>query len=157
MDSANCRLCGALLPIGFGSCHAIFETVCVKEYSDIAYGAVHLLTVDAYALQHSEEHGPRSNAFHLLRLCRLVECGENPGIGQRPRRSIGKALEKEYRWLPVLAPPSNLGSLTVADVVGAENPEVHAAMVQGWARSVWDAYVSHHEWARAHVRSGAST
>jgi hypothetical protein len=79
--SRNCPYCGADIPPDFETCMAAFEQVVSREYADVAYGAVHLLTVDAYALQHSEEHGPRSNAFHLMRLCRLIEHGGDPRIG----------------------------------------------------------------------------
>jgi hypothetical protein len=153
MDSSLCPMCGALVPACMASCRAIFEDVCTREYSDLAYGAVHLLTVDAYALQHSEEHGPRSNAFHLMRLCSLLEGGANPGIGQRPPRHIGKAFEGHYLELPTLAPPPRRGSQTIVAVHGAQDAEEHAERVRGWAWSVWDAYSVHHEWAR--MSSGA--
>lgn len=149
MDRRQCQLCGALIPDGHSSCRAVFDEVCAREYCDPAFAAVHLLTVDAYALQHSEDHGPRSNAFHLLRLCRLVEHGGNPGIGQRPPRDVGKAFESRYRELPYLEPPSCRGTLTIADVTGVSDATEHAARVWAWGRSVWDAYRRHHKWARA--------
>jgi hypothetical protein len=154
MDSHRCPMCGAVVPDRLGSCRALFEEVCAREYSDPAFGAVHLLTVDAYALQHSEEHGPRSNAFHLMRLCRLLERGGDPGIGQRPPRKVGKAFEGQYRALPTLEPPPHRGSLTIANVHGAQDPGGHAERVRAWARSVWEAYHPHHEWARALASSG---
>jgi Family of unknown function (DUF5946) len=152
MNSPFCPLCGALLPDGFESCRAIFQDVCAREYSDPRFGAVHLLTVDAFCLQHSEECGPRSNAFHLMRLCSLLECGSNPALGQRPPRKIGKALEARYRDFPALTPPPNRGSQTVAGVHGAEDPEEHAERVRRWARSVWEAWEPHHGWARETAR-----
>lgn len=148
MGSHRCPMCGAVVPDGFARCGALFEEVCAREYSDPAFGAVHLLTVDSYTLQHSEEHGPRSNAFHLLRLCRLLEGGGDPGLGRRPPRQTGKAFEERYRELPDLEPPLHRGRLTVAHVHGAPDPEEHADRVRAWARSVWEAYHDHHEWAR---------
>jgi hypothetical protein len=148
-------MCDARVSGSFESCRAVFEAVCTREYSDLAFGAVHLLTVDAYALQHSEEHGPRSNAFHLLRLCSLLEHGGNPGIGRRPPRKVGKAREKEYRDFPALQPPLHRGNLTVVEVYDARHPEEHAKRVRAWARSVWDGYCTHHEWARAMRGDGA--
>lgn len=147
-------MCGAIVPDGLASCLAAFEEVCAREYSDPAFGAVHLLTVDAYALQHSEEHGPRSNAFHLLRLGRLLERGESPAIGSRPPREAGKAFEGRYRAFPELKPPTDRGTLTIADVHGAPDSDEHAARVRGWARSAWEAYRDHHEWARAMAARG---
>ncbi len=147
-------MCGAIVPTGRARCRDAFDEVCAREYSDPGFGAVHLLTVDAYALQHSEEHGPRSNAFHLARLGRLIERGEDAAIGRRPPRAVGKAEEARYRRLPELDPPAFRGTLTIADVHGAGDPEEHARRVLAWARSVWEAYRPHHEWARGSVSSG---
>lgn len=74
---APCIRCGAIVPGGTTGCRTLFEEVLALEYSDPAYGAVHLLTVDAHVLQHSEDHGPRSNVFHLIRLCWLLEHGSD--------------------------------------------------------------------------------
>ncbi len=109
-----CSRCGATAPDGQADCRQLFEEVLALEYSDPAYGAVHLLTVDAHALQHSEDHGPRSNAFHLLRLYVLLERGGDPRIGWDPqwlKAQIGKT-----QGLPFLEPPTNRGAVTVADV-----------------------------------------
>jgi hypothetical protein len=60
-------MCGAVLPKGFDSCQALYDEVCLLELSDAAYASVALLKVDVlYILQHGEDHGPRSNAFHLM-------------------------------------------------------------------------------------------
>ena len=127
----------------------MFEEVCAREYSEPAFGAVHLLTVDTYALQHSEEHGPRSNAFHLLRLRHLLELGASPALGKRPDRAAGKALERRYRGFPQLGAPRDRGALTVAGVYAARDATEHEQRVLAWARCVWEAYRAHHEWARA--------
>jgi len=150
----RCPECGAVVPGGFESCKAVFEDVCALEYSDFACGAVHLLTVDAYTLQHSAECGPRSNAFHLMRLCRLLEHGDNPCIGQRPPRELGKAFEDEYRGYPYLGPPPHQAQLTIADVHGAATPEEHAQRVLRYAASVWRTWAVHHAWARRQAQRG---
>jgi len=144
----RCDECGAAVPSEFASCKAVFEGVCSLEYGDPAYGAVHLLTVDAYTLQHSRERGPRSNAFHLMRLCRLIEHGDNPAIGQRPPREVGKAFERDYRGFPYLAPPRQPGALTIMHVHDAVGPEDHVQRVRQYAKAVWDAWTEHHAWAR---------
>jgi hypothetical protein len=142
-----CPLCGAHVPAEFPDCRALFDAVCARDDSDSAFAALHLFTVDAYALQHSEEHGPRSNAFHRMGLCRLLEYGDNPALGQRhPRRAL-KAFEALYRNYPRLEPPRQRGALTIVDVYGAGDPEEYAIRVRQWAGSVWDAYRPHHAWA----------
>ena len=47
---APCARCGGVVPGGTAGCRKFFEELLALEYSDPAYGAVHLLTVDAYAL-----------------------------------------------------------------------------------------------------------
>jgi hypothetical protein len=148
MDLHRGQMCGAQWPDGFESCRAVFEEVCAREYSDPAFGAVHLLTVDAYCLQHSEEHGPRSNAFHLMRLCNLLEHGGDPRIGAGPPRAQAKAFESHYRQFPFLESPERRGEFTIADVYGAQEPGTHAQQVRQWAQSVWEAWEFHHDWAR---------
>ena len=64
-EYTTCASCGAIVPGGTEVCHKLCEEVLALGYSYPAYGAVHLCTVDAYTLQHSEQHGPRSNAFHF--------------------------------------------------------------------------------------------
>jgi hypothetical protein len=148
LDSARCVSCGAGLPPGFGSCAEVFAAVCAREYTDPAYGAVHLLSVDAHALQHSEDHGPRSNAFHLMRLCHLLERGGDPRLGSGPSRARAKAFEGDYRQFPFLEPPAHRGEITVGDVFEDRGPDDHAERVRQWACSVWEAWEPHHDWAR---------
>lgn len=136
------------MPGGAAGCRKLFEDVLLLEYSDPAYRSVHLLTVDSYALQHSEDQGPRSNAFHLARLCMLLEHG---GIGRFAARSLQKQLNGN-RKMPFLEPPLNRGKMTIADVHGANGPEEHVKQVKRWARSVWKAWSDHHQWARQFLK-----
>ncbi|MFQ5811714.1 MAG: DUF5946 family protein [Anaerolineae bacterium] len=123
------------------------STSSIGDSKTLAHGAVHLLSVDAYALQHSEGHGPRSNPWHVLRLCCLLEHGADPRIGQGGPRWLQARLEDGEKF-PVLEPPVDRGKVTVADVHGAASPEEHAERVHRWARSVWEAWSAHHDWAR---------
>ena len=132
----------------------MFNAVLEREYSDPAFGEAHLFTVDAHALQHSEEHGPRSNAFHLMRLCWLVEQDGNPGIRQVQRggRAFYDAREEKYREFPFLDPPASRGELTIASVLKAQTPNEHAERARAWGQSVWVTWSKHHAWAREQVR-----
>ena len=150
----TCDCCGATLPDGFESCRAVFNAVLEREYSDPAFGEEHLFTVDAFCLQHSEECGPRSNAFHLMRLCWLIECGGNPTI--RQVRAGGSAFydarEDSYRQFTFLVPPARRGDVTVESVLRVSTPEEHGALARAWGQSVWEAWSEHHAWAREQVR-----
>jgi hypothetical protein len=153
-EATTCICCGAVLPDDFESCRAMFNTVLEREYSLPAFGAAHLFTVDAYALQHFEEHGPRSNAFHLMRLSWLLEHGGNPSIRQvqRAGRAFDDAREEKYRQFPFLRPPRSRGELTVVSVLKAQTPEEHAERARAWGQSVWEAWSEHHAWAGEQVR-----
>ena len=143
-----CPLCGAQVPAEFPGCRAVYDALCARDYSDPAFGAVHLLALRAYALQHSDEHPSRSSAYHLMSLCRMLEHGASPALGQRRPGQAAKAFEENYRSYPQLEPPQHRGDLTIADVYGAGDPDDYANRVRQWASSVWDAYRPHHAWAR---------
>lgn len=146
----KCSCCGALVPDDYESCAAMFQAVLAREYSDPACGEAHLFTVDAHALQHWEEHGPRSNAFHLMRLCWLLEHGGNPSIRQvrKGGRAFYDVREETYRHFPFLAPPTSRGALTVLSLLLAQTPEEHAQRGRAWGQCVWDTWSAHHTWAR---------
>lgn len=131
---------------GRDGCERVFHEVLAREYSDAAFAAVHLLTVDAFVLQHPEKHGPRSNAFHLLRLLWIVEHDGNPVIGKIEPR-IQEAL-KNYRDFPYLEPPSDQGALTIQYLHAASTAEEHSKRAWEYGRTVCDAWNSHHDWAR---------
>lgn len=150
----NCSCCGAVVRDGFDSCRGMFNTVLEREYSNPAYGEAHLFTVDAFCLQHSEQCGPRSNAFHLMRLCWLLEYGGDPSIGrvQRGGRAFYDAREKTYDTFSFLEPPTDRGALTVLSVLDAQSPQDHAERARAWGQCVWDTWSRHHTWAREQVR-----
>jgi hypothetical protein len=132
----------------------MFNAVLEREYSNLAFGEAHLFTVDAFCLQHSEQCGPRSNAFHLMRLYWLIEREGNPSLRQvrAGSRAFYKAREESLRHFPFLEPPTTRGELTVVSVLRAPNPEEHAARARAWGQCVWAAWSDHHAWAREQVR-----
>jgi hypothetical protein len=75
-----------------------------------------------------------------------LEHGGDPRLGQGPRW-----LQVQFDGnpeIPVLKPPADRGKVTVVDVYGAPSPDEHAERVSRWAKSVWEAWSAHHEWAR---------
>ena len=120
-----------------------------REFGDPpGYGAVHLLTVDAYLLQHDEDHSRQSSPFHLLRLCTLLEFGASPAIGAKtakPLITMGKSL-------PELNPPKHRGKLTIADVYKASSTQEHQRIARAYAKSVWDTWQAHHDWATQRLK-----
>jgi hypothetical protein len=141
----RCELCGAEFEGGSAGCESLgFGEVQIREATDPAYAAVHLLTVDSYVLQHSERHTPRSNAFHLLRLGWLLFGEGDPDVAQKDKGPI-PYLMKDYRNFPFLQPPpAGQRGITVAEVLKAKDAAGHRDMAYRWGRSVWDAYKDHH-------------
>ena len=144
----KCPLCGAETA-DLDECRGkYFGDVLAREYSSPSgYGRAHLLTVDSYVLQHSEDHGPRSNALHLVRLGWLLNGGD-PAIGSI-KGPIPYIMEHYYRDFPSLEPPPAMrrGDVTVMDLYQARSAEEHLMVSHKWARSVWGAYKEHHAWA----------
>jgi hypothetical protein len=141
-----CPYCKAIVAGGVEGCVSLFNEILTLEYTNPEYGAVHLLTCDAHPLQHSEIHGKKNNPFHLLRLCWLLEHNGDPKIGQGPRW-----LQNHFNGmpeLPILIPPTDRGKMTVVDVHKAKDAKEHAQLVKQWGISVWQAWNTHHQWAR---------
>lgn len=157
----RCPGCGLRLPGNDGpthryigaspECWAAFGEVSGKEYGDLRYARVHGLTVDAYCAQHPGEPSPqavRSVAVHLIGLCLQMERDLSPdelyAVHKRVS-SLAKSGKKDIRWLE---PPESLGGRTILYVLDANGPDEHAERVREWARSVWEAWSSHHEIVR---------
>jgi len=147
---ASCTRCGAVVPGGTQGCQRLFQEILALEYSETAYGAIHLLSVDAYALRHCEDHRPRSNAIYLIHLCMLLEHNATPRLGWNPDW-FANQIENDQEIL-FLEPPEDCGEITVADVRGLSTPEEHAERVHHWVGSVWAAWDEYHEWARQWLR-----
>ena len=145
-SSGSCQLCGSAVKGGIHECVDMFEGLCSRALSDPRFAQVHLLAVDAHALQHPEIHGKLSNHFHLLRLHLLLQRGADPALGVR-HAVLDDLLSHPTGWPALKAPaPGHRGSVTVAEVA-CEPPEEHETGVRAWAGSVYAAWRLHHEWA----------
>ena len=147
----GCELCGAKIPGGSAECRGrYFGDVLAREFMSAGYGRTHLLTVDSYALQHSEDHSPRSNALHLVRLGWLLFGGGDPDLRQADKGPMPYIMEKYYRDFPYLSPPpkGKRGDITVIDLYNVRDPDEHNRIGYMWGRSVWDAYEEHHVWVK---------
>jgi Family of unknown function (DUF5946) len=128
------------------ACWALYGRLLVCEYSDLADGLVHRLTVATYAVQHpgvSEHCSITSTNLHLIALCLVLE----QGTSAQATKLLARILERPpaFRWLE---PPLPNGTITVSDVIAARSPSQHARVVHRWARNVWEAWEPH----RATVR-----
>ena len=146
----RCSGCGLVVPGGTAGCQAIMDDLLARDFSNVAYFRVHRMMVDTYALQHPDRYcvSPKSFAAHLTGLCFLFEHGGGRAVGTEPTR----------RWLDgpprIRKPevPSFRGSLTVAEVREAADPEAYARAVERWARATWEAYSALHSLARLWIQ-----
>jgi len=158
MKTIPCVGCGAQFPDVTGPTHRYIESspgcwaaygeVLAREYGDPAFGRVHRLTVDAYAVQHPGQPSPQSIqsvAVHLMSLCLVLEQGRSM---EQATEAIGRAVKgkQDFVWLN---PPAGRGAVTVNDVLGTTDAEAHVAMVGQWAKSAWEAWSPHHAQIRA--------
>lgn len=161
-EIAVCPGCGSRLPAVEGpvhaymtsspACWAAFNVVMAREYSDPALMAVHRLSVDAWAVQHPGDGSRRtiqSVGLHLARLMVQIERGLEGETANAAM--LGFAARKAD--LPELPPRAAYG-VTVADVVEAEAPEVHAAAVRSWAAGVWADWADQHDFIRGWSQQG---
>ena len=157
-----CIGCGGLVPDIDGPVHRYLESspgcwrvygeVLAREYSDLAFWAVHRLTVDSYAVQHPGRRSPQtiqSVCVHLLSLCLVLERGADPEYATRAMPGMVRQKDR-FVWL---TPPRSLGRITVLDVAAASTVAEHAQKVRAWAESAWAAWAPHHEIVRAWVSS----
>jgi hypothetical protein len=156
-----CVGCGALVPdidgpthpyIGASpGCWQAYGELQAKTYNEAGIPPILGLAVDVYAVQHPGVPGRRSSqsvAVHLMVLCLVLDRGAPPERAFRARRHF---THRAYSWLE---PPASPGVVTVLDVLAARDPAEHAARVERWARSVWDAWSAHHDTVRRWLERG---
>jgi len=133
---------------GAKGCFERFAAVLEQGYRDRRYSAASFYGVDAHALQHPEIHGKKNNAAHLLRLCWVIEYDAHAQSGTVP------AWWQRYTArtdIPILAPPTARGLVTVVDLATAATPDAYASGMRGWAEAVYAAWDAHHRWARGEL------
>jgi hypothetical protein len=134
-------------------CWAAFGRVLAREYSDPLLLPVHRLTVDAYAVQHPgvpSRQSIQSVGVHLVRLCLFLEHNLAPEQANAAMLAAARHKSRTH-WL---APPSDLGPLTVADVDAAGSVEAHMATVRRWASQLWQVWAPHHAVVRSWATPG---
>ena len=131
-------------------CWAVFGEVLAREYSEPSLFEVHRLTVDSYAVQHpgsTDRQSIQSVGVHLIRLCLFLERGLAAENANDAMLKAGKNKASFY-WLE---PPSDPGSITVADVAKSNSIEERIATVKAWGQSAWEAWSIHHDVIRSWI------
>ena len=137
------------------ACWALYGEVLAREYSDAAYGEVHRLTVDAYAVQHPGRPSPQaiqSVAVHLMSLCMILELGKSSAFATAALGALASQ-KGTYVWLE---PPMVRGALSVAHVHAAGSLSAHIEAVHAWARCAWEQWSEHWDTVRSWLPSNKS-
>jgi len=130
----NCPECGA--PEGL--CQSRFDEFLVLEFTDVAYGAVHHLTVAAYMVQHSSKL-TREGWLHECELLReFLLANKPPAFIRKQNKDLVDSGKRTFKikskdGLPVIN--KTRWSKTILDI-RPENAEVYCADVTAWASSV---------------------
>lgn len=135
--SAPCPACGAVLPADT-NCDWVFGAFLEKDYADPGYGAVHVLTVATFMIQHGRYSDEALE--HMQPLLRDFLAGRLSQ--EQMRRQLGKSANQANRPWKVTRPdgapplPRIAWSLTIADVARqAVDAESYRAAIKQWARS----------------------
>lgn len=136
----TCPECGASLEKD-ASCQEIFESFLVLDYTDPGYGAVHLLTVACYMIQH-RRYSDEGLAWIEEKLRSFLEAGVPT---EAIRRQAVKEVGQDRRAWKVTRPPDApplpeiAWSVTIADVAAnARDAGSYREWVRKWARATLD-------------------
>ena len=147
-------MCG--FPGGRDACKALFDDVSlrVRELAWTGSLSTWRLMHDVYFVQHEEEYCARFKGLvmHLGGLC----WGLEHGAGEKGYRALQKLVERDpwkgLSYPPAPGIPKARGTITVASLKDAEEPERLVAGVDRWARAVWLAYAGLQPLARDWVK-----
>jgi hypothetical protein len=149
-----CEDCGAVVAEGKVGCLKIFEEIIAREFSDVRYGRIHRLTVDAYSLQHPDKYmrSGKSFAAHLTGMSAALE-GE-------AALATNQAVQKWLSMNPQVEKPANIperrGGLNITYIRSAADADEHVKCVREWARDVWDSWSEHHDLAKRLIGEATS-
>ncbi len=108
---------------------------------------IHQHAVDAFAVQTADENTKSIKlTFGLIGLYLFLE---KRYTGKQVQNAHVKLSQNKKVW-PLLALPKHRGTITVSDVLQAEEGEPRDQMIKTWCESVWAAYEIWHS-AIAHL------
>jgi hypothetical protein len=135
--SITCPECGAILSENT-SCQVIFDSFLVLEFTDPAYGEVHMLTVACFMIQHGRFSDEALNWIEH-KLCANLDEGMSP---QKIRLQAAKETDQGKRaWKVTRRPddpplPKIAWSKTIADVASNyQDAESYRDLVMKWTRT----------------------
>ena len=135
--TSNCPTCGASWENN-PSCQEIFDEFLALEFSNLAYGKVHMLTVACFMIQH-QRYSDKALVWIQRNLCAVLENGTSPSDIRHQMTSDveqGKRTWKIERQPDEPALPHIEWSITIADIYAhKDDPADYCAWVEKWART----------------------
>jgi hypothetical protein len=131
-----------------GECRALMNELTYYTLAHGDPGFIHQHVVDAYGAQHVRTSASTIGAaFTLAGLYLAVERGFT---GRQVQKMHMLMASRSKQW-PRFEPPSDLGPLTVGDVLRAEPGPPRDEAIMGWCASVWTAWSADHDRVRVMV------
>lgn len=141
--SYTCPECGAVIAAD-KTCQDIFDAFLVLEFTDPAFGEVHMLTVACFMIQHGR-YSDEGLAWIKEQLRAHLEA--NTPVEYIRRKAGREANQANRNWKVTRQPgqppaPKIHWSMTIAEVeagcldeTGAPDAERYGALIRDWARS----------------------
>ncbi len=140
MQNETCPDCGAIFTEGL-TCESVFDQFLVLEFSNPAYGAVHMLTVACFMIQHGR-YSPQGLAWIAGALRDHLELGIS---SQEIRSEAVKTVDPAIRDWKVTRRPGDppqakvAWSMSILDVaLNYEDAASYCEWVKRWARITLD-------------------
>lgn len=133
----RCAECGAMLPAG-STCQSIFDECLALEYTNLAFGKVHMLTVACFMIQ----HGRYSDEALRWIETQLQDHLEHGVAARHIRQKAAQQTHQANRAWKVLRPagaaplPRVAWTITIADSVPhLRDAEQYCQQIERWARA----------------------
>jgi len=138
----SCPQCGC--PGGADRCRELFHeiTLRVRELAWTGSLKTWRLMHDVYFVQHEEEYCGRYRGLvmHLGGLCWALEHDGNEKGYRALQRLVERNLWEDLPYPPPPGIPQARGTITIASLRDASDPEILANGVDRWARATWLAF-----------------
>ena len=140
----NCSLCGAATDVDL-TCQDRFDEFLALEFSNPAYGKVHMLTVSCFMIQH-QRYSDQALLWMQQNLRDVLENGVDPSeIRVQMTYDVDQA---KRQWKIERQPderelPHINWSITIADVYQhKDDPVSYCTWVEKWARATLEEMIS---------------
>ena len=127
-----------------------FDTLSFYTMAHPDPGFIHQHVVDAYGAQTADRNTkPIRVVYALVGLYLMLE----KGFTGKQVQSAHLALSRYKAQLPEITIPDFKGSITIEDVLKAQEGISRDKMIQKWCESVWEAYKEAHPSIKSYVGS----